>query len=63
MLEMPERRWESLDTGFIIALPRTKYRFNEVTTWVNRLSIKVHFIKNKITQKSFDVSDSFFETF
>ena len=37
-LEMPERRWGSLGTDFIVGLPVTKNGFDAITTWVDRLT-------------------------
>jgi len=59
-LEMPERRWGSLATDFIVHLPKTKDGYDAITTWVDRLSRRVHFIKCKTTDTAVDVADSFF---
>jgi len=59
-LEMPERRWGSLATDFIVQLPRTKDGYDAITNWVNRLSRRVHFVKSKTTDTSVNVADSFF---
>ena len=59
-LEMPERRWGSLATDFIVHLPKTKNGYDSITTWVDRLSRRVHFVKSKTTDTSIEVSDTFF---
>ena len=59
-LEMPERRWGSLATDFIVQLPRTKDGYDAITTWVDRLTRRVHFVKSKTTDTATDVADSFF---
>ena len=37
-LEVPERRWSSLASDFIVKLSRTKNGFDTITTYVDRLS-------------------------
>jgi len=60
-LEMPERRWGSLATDFIVKLPKTKNGYDAITTWVDRLTRRVHFIKSRTTDSAVDVANSFFE--
>ena len=59
-LEMPERRWGSLATDFIVHLPKTKNGYDSITTWVDRLSRRVNFVKSKTTDTSIEVADTFF---
>lgn len=58
---MPERRWGSLAIDFIDALPRTKDGFDAITTWVDRLTRRVHFIPSCTTDTAVDVAYAFFE--
>ena len=58
---MPERRWGSLATDFIVSLPESKDGYDAVTTWVDRLTRRVHFVKSKTTDTAVDAADSFFE--
>ena len=60
-LEMPERRWGSLGTDFIVGLPNTKNGFDATTTWVDRLTRRVHFIPSHSTDTAVDVARSFFK--
>ena len=59
-LEVPSRRWGSLATDFIVSLPVTKNGFDSITTWVDRLSRRVHFIPSKSTDSAVDVANLFF---
>jgi len=59
-LEVPERRWGSLATDFIVSLPKTKNGFDCITTWVDRLSRRVHFIPSKTTDTAVDCANAFF---
>ena len=59
-LDIPSRRWGSLATDFIVKLPKTKRGFDCITTWVDRLSRRVHFIPSHTTDTATDVADSFF---
>lgn len=59
-LELPERRWGSLATDFIVNLPKTRDGFDAITTWVDRLTRRVHFIKSKTTDTAVNVADTFF---
>ena len=59
-LEVPTRRWGSLATDFIVSLPKTKRGFNSITTWVDRLSRRVHFIPSKEADKAVDVANAFY---
>jgi len=59
-LEMPERRWGSLATDFIVHLPKTKDGYDAITTWVDRLTRRVHFLKCKTSDTAVDVADAFF---
>ena len=59
-LEVPTRRWGSLATDFIVSLPKTKNGFNSITTWVDRLSRRVHFIPSKEADTAVDVANAFY---
>jgi len=59
-LEMPERRWGSLATDFIVKLPKTKDGYDAITTWVDRLTRRVHFLKCNTSDTAVDVADAFF---
>lgn len=59
-LEMPERRWGSLATDFIVHLPKTKDGKDAVTTWVDRLTRRVHFIPCTVNDTAVDTANSFF---
>ena len=59
-LNVPTRRWGSFATDFIVKLPVTKRRFDSITTWVDRLSRRVHFIPSHTSDTATDVANSFF---
>lgn len=59
-LEVPERRWGSLASDFIVKLPKTKNGFDSITTYVDRLSRRVHFIPSKDSDTAVDVANAFF---
>ncbi len=59
-LEIPERRWGSLATDFIVKLPKTKNGFGCITTYVDRLSRRVHFIPSTESGTAVDVANTFF---
>lgn len=59
-LDVPTRRWGSVSTDFIVKLPTTKNGFDCITTWVDRLSRRVHFIPSKVTDTAVDVANQFF---
>eukprot|EP00737_Agarophyton_chilense_P003919 gb/GEZJ01004734.1/.p1 GENE.gb/GEZJ01004734.1/~~gb/GEZJ01004734.1/.p1 ORF type:complete len:294 (-),score=32.76 gb/GEZJ01004734.1/:75-956(-) len=59
-LEMPERRWGSLATDFIVSLPKSKRGFDSITTWVDRLTRSVHFIPSMGTDTAVNAAESFF---
>ena len=46
-LEVPDRRWGSIATDFIVSLPKTQNGYDCITTWVDRLSRRVHFMSSK----------------
>ena len=60
ILQTPSRRWGSVSTDFIVQLPRTKSGYDAITTWVDRLSRRVHFIPGKTNDTAVDVAKSFF---
>lgn len=59
-LDVPMRRWGSLATDFIVKLPMTKRGFDSITTWVDRLSRRVHFLPGRTTDTAVDVANCFF---
>ena len=59
-LEVPERRWGSLASDFIVKLPKTKNGYDSITTYVDRLSRRVHFIPSKDSDTAVDVANDFF---
>ena len=59
-LEAPERRWGSVATDFIVSLPKTKNGYDSITTWVDRLTRRVHFIPSKGNDTAVDVANAFF---
>ena len=59
-LEIPDRRWGSIATDFIVSLPKTKNGYDSITTWVDRLSRRVHFIPSKEEDTAVDSANSFF---
>lgn len=46
-LQPPMRRWASVSKDFIVHLPETKNGLDTITTFVDRLSRRVHFIPCK----------------
>ena len=58
-LEIPNRRWGSISTDFITHLPKTKNGHDAITTYVDRLSKRVHFIASKSTDSAKDVAQAF----
>ena len=59
-LEIPERRWGSLASDFIVRLPRTKDGYDAITTWVDRLTRRVHFLKSHTNDTAEDTANAFF---
>ena len=57
---MPNRRWGSVSTDFITHLPKTKDGFDCITTWVDRLSRRVHFIPSRSSDTAVDAAKSFY---
>lgn len=47
-------------TDFIVSLPKTKNCLDSSTTWVDRLTRRVHFIPSKNSDNAVDVANSFF---
>lgn len=60
-LEVPERRFGSLSTGFVVGLKKIKDGYDCIATWVDRLPRRVYFIKSKRTDTTGNVADSSFE--
>ena len=59
-LEIPERRWRSIACDFIVKLPKTRNGFDCITTYIDRLSRRVHFIASRETDTAFDAAKAFF---
>jgi hypothetical protein len=59
-LELPERRWGSIATDLITHLPVTKAGYDSITTWVDRLSRRVHFVPSKSKDTAVDCAKNFF---
>lgn len=59
-LKVP-KRCGSLTTDFIVGLPNTKDGYDSISTWADRLSSRVHFIKLKGPDKAVSVANSFFK--
>lgn len=59
-LELPTRRWGMVATDFITHLPVTESGFDAITTWVDRLSRRVHFIPSRTNDTAEDAARSFF---
>ena len=58
-LEMPERRWRSLGTDFIVEFPIIKNRFDVITAWLDRLTKRVHFIPSHSNDTAVGVAGNF----
>lgn len=61
MLQAPARRWGSVSTDFIVKLPKTKEGFDAITTWVDRLSRRAHFMPCHTTGSAIEVAKDFYE--
>lgn len=61
LLEVPSRRWGSISTDFMVRLPRTAGGFDAITTWVDRLSRRVHFIPCRTQDTAADCEKYFFD--
>ena len=59
-LGLPERRWGSLATDFIVILPKSKGGFDAITTWVDRLPRRVHFLSCTTNDTAEDTANAFF---
>lgn len=60
-LDVPKRRWGSVATDFIVAQPKTAKGYDAITTWVDRLSRRVHFIPCRTTDNAMDTAEGFFQ--
>ena len=58
--EVPQRRWGSIATDFIVKIPKTKNVYNSITTVVSKLTRGVRFTPSKDTDTAVDVANSFF---
>jgi hypothetical protein len=59
-LEIPSRRWGSVATDFITHLPKTKDGYDCITTLVDRLPRRVHFIPSRSSDTAVDAAKSFY---
>ena len=59
-LELPERRWGSFATDFIVRLPKSKGGFDAITTWVDLLTRRVHFLSCTTNDTAEDTANAFF---
>lgn len=59
--EKPEPRWGSVSMDFVTHLPTTTGGFDCITTFVDRLTKRVHLIPSKSTDTAEDVARCFFE--
>lgn len=57
---MPERAWGLLPSDFIVHLSKKKNSYDSITSWVDRLSQRVDFMKIITTDESIEVADWFF---
>lgn len=53
-LQNPKRQWGSISTNFIVQFPKTGGELNALTTWVDRLSRRVHFIHFRVDDTAED---------
>eukprot|EP00171_Calliarthron_tuberculosum_P023944 IDg23944t1 len=60
-LEIPDKRWGSIATDFVNQFPVTETGFDAITTYVDRLTKRVHFVLSKTTDTAIDVAKSFYE--
>ena len=59
-LDVPTRRWGSLETDFIVSLPKTARGFDAIATRVDRLSRRVHFVPSHEMDTAAEVAEPFF---
>ena len=59
-MELPERRWSSLATDFIVSLPTSKGGFDAITVWFDRLTKRVHFLSCTTNDSAEDTANAFF---
>ena len=62
VVQTPIRRWGSLSTDFIVHLPKTKNGFDAITTWVDRLSRRIHLIPSHTSDNALHTAKGFFDT-
>lgn len=60
-LRVPDSRWGSVGTDFITDIPMTKNGFDTITTWVDLLERRVHFITSKVKDSAADIKNDFFD--
>ncbi len=59
-MEALERLWGSIASYFIVKIPKIKNGLDCITTYVDRLSVKIHFIPSKHSTTTVDAPNSFF---
>ena len=61
-LKVPQRRWGSVTTDFITHLPKTSRGFDAITTFVDRLSRRVHFAPSRMSDGAVEVARTFMDS-
>ena len=56
-LEVPERRWWSIATDFIVKLPKTKSKFDCIITYVDRLTRRARFTASNESDSAVDMAN------
>ncbi len=59
-LQVAERLRDSITSDFILKLPKTTNGYDSITTYVDRLSRRVHFIPSKDSDTAVYVANSCF---
>lgn len=61
-LDIPEARWESVSTDFIVRLPTTQHKFDAIAVFVDRLSKMVHLAPCRTDMTAVQFADLFVDT-
>lgn len=59
-LELPDRRWGLISTDLIVDVPRNRRSFDSITTLVDILSRRVHFVPSICDDRTVDTEKLFF---
>lgn len=59
-LQLPTRRWRLISTDFITNFPVTNTGYDAITTYVDRLSRRVHFLPSRTSDSATDIAYEFF---